>query len=160
MASHDLSLYLTPKEESALKRIAGENGLSVEAQISQWIRERIKQEQEKPKETADWTAHDVQDLIAQLERYRTNIYQPRALQALYRLARIAREKPMPCLRAALPLLRPNWFMLTLPTEYAEIRATIEAATAQWKDLPVVAQSNENQENRDLPRLVEHEETNA
>ncbi len=158
MASPELSLDLTPKEQSVLQRLAGENGLDVETQISQWVRERIQQEQEKPKETVEWIAQDVHDAIAQLERYRTDISQPKALQALYKLQRIALEKPMPCLRAALPFLRPNWSMLTIPTEFfttfVEIRATIEAATAQWKDLPILTQGDENQESRDLPRPVE------
>lgn len=155
MPSPELALELTPLEQVDLQRLAGENGVRVETLISQWVRERIQQEQERQaQEAREWTAQDVQEAIAQLERYKTNIYQPKALQALYKLERIAREKPMPGLRAALPFLRPNWFMLTLPAEYAALRATIEAATAPWKDLPILSPSDEPQESRDLPRPTE------
>jgi hypothetical protein len=155
MPSPELALELTPIELVDLQRLAGENGVRVETLISQWVRERIQQEQERQaQEVREWTAQDVQEAIAQLERHKTNIYQPKALQALYKLERIAREKPMPGLRAALPFLRPNWFMLTLPTEYAALRATIEAATAQWKDLPILSPSDEAQGSGDLPLPAE------
>ncbi|MBB6053757.1 hypothetical protein [Armatimonas rosea] len=154
MPSLELALELTPLELVDLQRFAGERGVRFETLISQWVRERIQQEQERQaQEAREWTAQDVQEAIAQLERYKTNIYQPKALQALYKLERIAREKPMPGLRAALPFLRPNWFMLTLPTEYAALRATIEAATAQWKDLPRPAESDDELLDADLPRPV-------
>ena len=68
------------------------------------------------------------------------------------LSKLARTAPTPQLRAALPLLKRD-FWNSVPEEFTETRELIEDATRKWKDLPVTAFGPQTSAH-DLPRPAE------
>lgn len=65
------------------------------------------------------------------------------------LSKLARMAPTPQLRAALPLLKRD-FWNSVPEEFTEPRELIEDATRKWKDLPVTTFGPQTSAH-DLPR---------
>jgi hypothetical protein len=90
-------------------------------------------------------------LIALLRWQRTG---GTAQKVAYALTMIALSTPSVELRQALPFLRASARRPFAPPEFAQAVKTIEDATAQWKDLPRPAASDDDEPlDADLPRPV-------
>uniref|UniRef100_UPI00375326D8 HEAT repeat domain-containing protein n=1 Tax=Armatimonas sp. TaxID=1872638 RepID=UPI00375326D8 len=93
---------------------------------------------------------EIPQLIALIRQLRLDDQlQAAAISAALALETLARTQPTPALRGALKLLKPS-FWAPLPAEFKEAYQTIEDATAQWKDLPLIADVPQTIENLPVP----------
>jgi hypothetical protein len=125
------------------------------------VSRQIKETQRRfigPRDTLDAAAllampdpADILSLIALLRWQRTG---GTAQKVAYALTMIALSTPSVELRQALPFLRASARRPFAPPEFAQAVKTIEDATAQWKDLPRPAASDDDEPlDADLPRPV-------
>ena len=93
---------------------------------------------------------EIPQLIALVRHLRFDAEcQAAAVSAAFGLETLARTQPTPALRGALKWLKSPW--APLPPSFREARNQIENATAQWKDLPLIADApQEGPENLPLP----------
>ena len=125
------------------------------------VSRQIKETQNLPLEPRDTlnsqalkrglTAADIASLIALLHWQKTGTT---AQQIAYALTTVALSSPTLELRRALPLLRPTWNHLFVPSEFTQAVKAIEEATEQWKDLPLPSESGDEADARNLPLPAE------
>lgn len=98
------------------------------------------------------TSAEIASLTALLRWQRTGEAAKLAAQALHQ---IALAHPVPTLRQALPYLNRAWHIRFAHPELIQARKAIEDATAPWKDLPILAESDTDVSGRGLPVPVDN-----
>ena len=92
---------------------------------------------------------EIPQLIALVRHLRYDSQtQAAAISAAQALETLAHTHPTPALRGSLKWLKSFW--APLPAEFKDAHKAIEDATAQWKDLPLVADAPQTTENLPLP----------
>jgi hypothetical protein len=100
----------------------------------------------------DSTSAEIACLTALLRWQRTGEVAKLAAGALHQ---IALAHPVPQLRQALPYLHRAWHIRFAHPELIQARKAIEDATASWKDLPILAESDTDESGRGLPVPVDN-----
>ena len=94
------------------------------------------------------TPERIPTLVMLTKELRTLLPQA-AVHVAQGLRRLAETHPTPELRQALPVLKGSFFQ-PVPGEFHAIRNAIELATAQWRDLPLIANAPSDDSELPLP----------